>query len=1261
MQKKLDRLRLRVDSLNRRCCNNQPCDSHRNSCNRIYFACTIRLSVFTSRCMIIGVAMIHPSQSFRANREKEQKKGFQLTHSPRLLIMSGWISGWFKGSAGGEAPAPAAAADAGQSSEPAEGTLAQQHAEEEPQPLHPERALTTDMADATRSTRVAGSSGTGSAETAEQIREKRLRKLQATSAAAAANASATAAADDKTAASSNAAAAAPATSPAAAAAVAKAPAATNATPPVAGAAASTPTKSFSAPAPAAASAPRRVTPPASPLSPARKVPHASSPSAAAAAPTPSVSLPSSPSKAALPSIHAVPASAYAALRSALPLGLLVGYTPGPGVTPGALTRAWENAALGDMFHVTVIDPAGNGNSSSSRQAGRVYLPGLSAELAVASPQPPEPQVAPAAAASASFVSSDAAPYREPLHLMHRTYLDSILTERLVQQNEQSPGSSAFSWLISAYRRGQEIESKLQQGLASATAAGSHSNSVYPSAPAEWAACSECVRLAATCLVRYIGLILSDEDMFQNGAARVAGRSEFMRLLCSDSHVARTLPHGLLDALVATYTVEDEAFLQIWKPVTDELALPVKFLPTTSRLGETQPSLEDASRQLQGLVQLFRFPAVAKLVVQHPSFLPKVPFGRLLMSVSTLGALMSIGASSADPAFQHVLNQRPHHEVESEVTRMRNSFASYQQLCAQLFKNGVRDAFIRESLLQWLASFVHSNRSRCRMQFHPFEVSSDALCWNVIHVALQLSQPIIRKNTRADLEKVNLAYLLQGANQRIDFDVITRVTATLAEVKAMRAALPSPLVFTPHTPPFSPFNFVSECFFLTHSILSLGLGSIMRQYTELMQEVGRKSRLLQTIPPDSLMYEQLQAELDHLFAINLATRVHLQDPALLTDVIAFFEWSAQWILFHQSEDEANKERARRPSVEAANAMALASISDAAVPAVAAAAAAAASLAAAPAAAAASASSSSVAARPLSLGSLIPEPIVELITEYGLYLGRFQSAQLLQLPQSSYRCILDLVLALAAGPSALKNPHLRSSLAEFLLSLLPPSHDATTEHVFNTHPAMRAKLVPTLLELYVSVEDGRGMYYQKFSTRNQISMLLEFVWQLPEHKAKLLAVAADTRSSSLFGRFTNVLANDLIYLLDEGLKQLTEIRSIQLEMEDEQRWASQTQAVLQDRQRAYTQSEQGATSCLTLANATVHLLYYLSAEFIAPFVTPEFVQRMAHMLDYCQSPTVTVSLGSLACGHRGPARVAPIRRFVLISRVFSCVLCACCVCV
>lgn len=941
--------------------------------------------------------------------------------------------------------------------------------------------------------------------------------------------------------------------------------------------------------------------------------------------------PASPAKPSKASIHPLAGSVYATLRAALPQQLMLGYNAGPGVTPAALARAWDNTVLPDMLGVTLVDPSAAGAARSST-GGKVYLAGLSNELANASPQPIEPAAenlaaataasssgAPAAAAS----SSDAAPvepYREPLQLIHRAHLDSILMERLTQQHEHAPGSSSFGWLIQAFRKGLEVESKVTAGLAAATSAGTHSTSVYPSSPAEWQTCVDSMRTAMQCMVRYTGLILSDLEIFQNGTARNAARAEFMRLLCSDSAVARTLPPGLLDALVLTYEPEPDTLALIFKPCAEELAVPPKFLPSASRMAETQPGLEEASRQLQGLVQFFRFPALARFVVQDPYWLPKgVPNSRVLMAKSTLGALLSVGASSADPVFQGVLQHRGQQDVEAEVVRMRTGFASYQALCAQLFKNGVRDSFIRESLLQWLALFINGNTVRRRQQWHPLETSTDALFWNVIHVCLQLSAPIIRKHTRADLEKVNMQYLLQAqgvANQRTEYDSITRVQATLADVKAMRAALPKPLLLTPGVPPYSPFNFVTECFFLTHAVLHEGLGSIVRQYGELMQEISRKSRSLQSMDPSAIMHQQVQAELDQLFAMNLAIRVHLQDPQLTADVIAFFEWTAHWIRFHQEQ------AVEASGAAAAAAAASSSSAAAAAPASPSSAASTPATASTPAPAAPAASG-----RILPLAALIPEPIIETLAEYISYLGRFQSSQLSSLPQSSYGMILELVLALAAGPFALKNPHLRSNLAEFLLFLLPPDHVATPNHIFAASPVMVERLVPTLLELYVSVEDGRGMYYAKFSARNNITALLEFLWQLPAHKSRLLTIASDFGAQSLFTRFTNVLCNDMIFLLDSALKELTEIRATQVAMDDQHAWAAQTQQVQQERQRAYAQSEQGATSCLQLANATVHLLHYLSAEVVAPFVTPEFAQRIAAMLDYysqCPQRDCTLAL-------------------------------------
>jgi len=166
-----------------------------------------------------------------------------------------------------------------------------------------------------------------------------------------------------------------------AAAAVGAAASANPTPPTAAPVSTSQTSSGSATAQSA-----KATPPTSPSN------VAAAGKTSAAAP-PSIALPSSPAsptKAAprAPGVYSVPAFTYASLRSPLPLSLLVGYTAGPGVSAGVLLRAWEGAALADIFAVSV---------DSSKQSGRVYLRNLAVELAASDPPAPEEPIASAAA------------------------------------------------------------------------------------------------------------------------------------------------------------------------------------------------------------------------------------------------------------------------------------------------------------------------------------------------------------------------------------------------------------------------------------------------------------------------------------------------------------------------------------------------------------------------------------------------------------------------------------------------------------------------------------------------------------------------------------------------------------------------------------------------------------------------------------------------------------------------------------------------
>jgi len=139
---------------------------------------------------------------------------------------------------------------------------------------------------------------------------------------------------------------------------------------------------------------------------------------------------------------------------------------------------------------------------------------------------------------------------------------------------------------------------------------------------------------------------------------------------------------------------------------------------------------------------------------------------------------------------------------------------------------------------------------------------------------------------------------------------------------------------------------------------------------------------------------------------------------------------------------------------------------------------------------------------------------------------------------------------------------------------------------------------------------------------ICLIFQYLWTLSEYRKQFLEISTDSRR---FVKFTNCVANDLIYLLDESLKYLSEIRELQLLLDDEIRWNSLSQNERNEKSALLKENEKRCKSLLALANATVHLLYYMSCETISPFVTTEFVERMATMMDYyilkLNGPTVT----------------------------------------
>ena len=99
-----------------------------------------------------------------------------------------------------------------------------------------------------------------------------------------------------------------------------------------------------------------------------------------------------------------------------------------------------------------------------------------------------------------------------------------------------------------------------------------------------------------------------------------------------------------------------------------------------------------------------------------------------------------------------------------------------------------------------------------------------------------------------------------------------------------------------------------------------------------------------------------------------------------------------------------------------------------------------------------------------------------------------------------------------------------------------------------------------------------------------------------------------------RFVNLMINDVTYLMDESLNELTQIHNIETEMENAQEWAAKSPQYRREREGTLRTLERHASGYITLGRSTVDLLKVFTAETKSPFMMPEIVGKLAAMLDY-----------------------------------------------
>jgi ubiquitin conjugation factor E4 B len=213
------------------------------------------------------------------------------------------------------------------------------------------------------------------------------------------------------------------------------------------------------------------------------------------------------------------------------------------------------------------------------------------------------------------------------------------------------------------------------------------------------------------------------------------------------------------------------------------------------------------------------------------------------------------------------------------------------------------------------------------------------------------------------------------------------------------------------------------------------------------------------------------------------------------------------------------------------------------------------------------------------------------------------------------LITWLLVTICSSNLIKNPYLVAKLVEVVFVIIPtfqPRCEMLYDR-FMSHEISRTVLPSALMKFYTDVETtgSSSEFYDKFSIRYHISLIIKGMWNSAIHRQTLIN---ESKSGKQFVKFVNMLMNDTTFLLDESLESLKRIHEVQELISDDDRWSKMSSEQQQSRMRQLTADERQCRSYLTLARETVDMFHYLTVDIKEPFLRPELVDRLASMLNF-----------------------------------------------
>lgn len=782
-------------------------------------------------------------------------------------------------------------------------------------------------------------------------------------------------------------------------------------------------------------------------------------------------------------------------------------------------------------------------------------------------------------------------------LLSRDLMERVLIDRL--SNSFRGAEPPFLYLVGCYQRAHD-EGKKIAGMKDKDLRGKMES---------------VVRQSKKLAVSYCRIHLGNPDMFVNGVDEVASGggangkkkpSALLLLLFSEvggsiDGYGRTgsgsggisCPPGFLDEFFkdSDFDSLDPVLKNLYEDLRESVM-------RVSALGNFQQPL----RVLQYLVSI---PAGVESLVNHNWWIPKGLYlnGRVMEMTSILGPFFHVSVlpdhtmfrslpDVGQQCFSDASNIRPA-DLLSSFTTIKTVMNNLHDGLNEVLLSLLKKPKTRENVLEYLAEVINRNLSRAQMQVDPLLCASSGMFVNLSAVMLRLCEPFLDANL-SKRDKIDPKYVFESkrldlrgltalhasseevaeyANKYIGRASNTSVLSTVGDNRIPKSQLASSSGSNTGRPAAeagqSAYSFICECFFMTARVLNLGLLKAFTDFKHLAQDISRCEDSLTTFramqeqsPGRQLELEitRLEKELELYNQERLCYEAQiLRDGGLIQRALSFYRLMMVWLVGLVGGFKM----------------------------------------------------------PLSLTcpmefACMPEHFVEDTMELLIFASRIPKA----LDGFFLDDFMNFIIMFMASPEYIRNPYLRAKMVEVLNCWMPRrSGSSAAATLFEGHQLSLEYLVRNLLKLYVDIEftGSHTQFYDKFNIRHNIAELLECLWKVPSHQNAWRQIAKE-EEKGVYLNFLNFLINDSIYLLDESLNKILELKELEAEMANSVEWERRPAQERQERTRLFRSQENIIRIDMKLANEDVSMLAFTSEQITAPFLLPEMVERVASMLNY-----------------------------------------------